>query len=232
MIDLLALVDGQRTCATVGSTSILIGAAPLPLFAAAPTMSNLSIEQELKRYLTGERIRFVDNTASYQQPDFALWWQDGSAFFLEVKEKRQSYNSRNWPAFAPEPDLFILDDLTVRKCLAYSPRAGVLVRDNLRRQYHFFSVIDLALMPRCRVNRSINRTTPDQKGKWLINLQNGLAAPTLPAALDHVRRYVAALPEILFAHHPCYGDYVGEEIGSGGIPRSAGYWDADVQQTR
>jgi hypothetical protein len=196
------------------------------------TPATLSIEQEFKQFLQAEGLRFTDNTASYQHPDFALWWADDTLFFLEVKEKRQVYNVRNWPDFAPEPQLFILDDLTVRKCLGYAPRAGVLVRDNLHGRYHFFSVVDLALMPRRRVNRAINRNTLEQKGKWLINLQNGLAAPTLAAAFVHVRRYAEALPDILFAHHPCYGEYIGEEIGQGGITRSPLYWESDVQDTR
>jgi hypothetical protein len=196
------------------------------------TQAMLSIEQELKRFLQAEGLRFTDNTTSYQQPDFAFWGEDPAPFFLEVKEKRQVYNVRNWPDFAPEPHLFILDDLTVRKCLGHAPRAGVLVRDNLHRRYHFFSVIDLALMPRRRVNRAINRNMMEQKGKWLINLQNGLAAPTLPAVFAHVRRYAEALPDILFAHYPCYGEYIGKEIGQGGITRSPLYWQNDVQDTR
>jgi hypothetical protein len=151
---------------------------------------------------------------------------------LEVKEKRQAYNPRNWPPFAPEADLFILDDLTVRKCLAYAPRAGILVRDNLQRFYCFFSVIDLALMPKVRVNRAIERQMQDVKGKWLINLQNGARAASLEGSFAHLQHYLQELPTILFEHHPCYGQYVGEEIGSGGVVRHPGHWDTDVQSTR
>lgn len=191
-----------------------------------------SVEQEVKRFLGRSRLRFIDHTSSFKKPDFTLYLSGDTPFFLEVKEKRQPYNTRNWPSFAPETDLFILDDLTVRKCLGYAPRAGVLVRDNRQRQYIFFSVIDLALMPKLRVNRSIERNAQDLKGKWLINLQNGARAATLDHAFRHIRQYVADLPAILFDHHPCYGDYVGEAIGSGGITRNPGHWDTDVQATR
>lgn len=191
-----------------------------------------SVEQEIKAYLDRARLRFTDHTASFKKPDFTLYLPDGALFFLEVKEKRQPYNMRNWPPFAPESDLFILDDLTVRKCLGYAPRAGVLVRDNGRRLYVFFSVIDLALMPRLRVNRSIQRKTQDEKGKWLINLQNGAQAATLEHILHHILQYIADLPAILCDYHPCYGDYVGEAVGSGGITRNPGHWDIDVGATR
>jgi hypothetical protein len=193
---------------------------------------NLSVEQEVKRFLSGERLRFDDNTASYHQPDFTVYFSGDLIFYLEVKEKRQPYNMRNWPAFAPEADLFILDDLTVRKCLAYSPGAGVLVRNNLQRSYRFFSVVDLALMPKLRVNRAIERETQDVKGKWLINLQNGWEANTIEESFWCIQHYLRDLPAILFDHHPCYGDFVGEEISGGGVVRQPAHWDSDVASTR
>jgi hypothetical protein len=153
-------------------------------------------------------------------------------FFLELKEKRQPYALKNWPDFAPEPELFILDDLTVRKCLAYAPRSGVLVRDNLGHRYAFFSVIDLASMPRLRVNRGIQNVVEDVKGKWLIDLRNGHPAGDLGEALQTVRSYAKNLPHILFEEHACYGDYVGEQIDAGGVIRRPGHWQTDATANR
>jgi len=195
-------------------------------------VNGLSIEQEVKRYLEQSGLRYVDNTTAFDALDFTILAQEGAAFYLEVKEKRQAYNAANWPAFAPEINLLILDDLTVRKCLGYAPRAGVLVRDNQQARYHFFSVIDLALMPRLRVNRPIQRTVDDWKGKWLVNLQNGVQASTLEEIFAHMRTYVASLPAILGERHACYGDYVDEAIGSGGIVRRGVHWTTDIEATR
>ena len=75
--------------------------------------------------------------------------------------------------------MFILDDLTVRKCLGFAPRAGVAVKDVVGKRFVFYSVIDLALMPRVRVNRRIERNKPDLKGKWIVDLRNGKRATTL-----------------------------------------------------
>jgi len=138
----------------------------------------------------------------------------------------------NWPKFGEEANLFILDDLTVRKCLAYSPKSGILVRDNLRNQYIFLSVVDLALMPRLRVNRPIQRNVSALKGKWLINLNNGSRAESIEAIFPAIRQYVDASDKILFDTNECYGQYEGEDIGSGGITRKPAHWNIDVESTR
>src|SRR5688572_25749613 len=130
--------------------------------------SKPSFEQEIKNYLKQQNIKFSDHSSTYNQLDFTIFRDDQPVFHFDAKEKRQTYNLSNWPRFGPELDLFILDDLAVRKCLAFAPKSGILVRDNLRQKYFFFSVIDLALMPRIRVNRPIHRNQPDLKGKWLI----------------------------------------------------------------
>lgn len=194
-------------------------------------MSETSLEQEIRLYCVQTNIVFTDYTASYKRLDFGLKL-GREQFFLEAKEKQKPYTAAHWPEFASEPDLFIVDDLTVRKCLAYAPRAGILVRDGVRSRYVFFSVIDLAMMPKVRVNRRIQRNSDDLKGKWLIHFDNGRAAPTIDAAFTNIRSYLDALPEILFQVHQCYGDYTDEHIQQAGVTRTAGYWVEDVRSTR
>lgn len=195
-------------------------------------MAELSAEAEVRRYLTEHAIPFRDNTRSYAELDFTLLKDDAPVFHLEIKEKRQPYRADRWPAFAPEPDLCILDDLTVRKCLAFAPAAGILVRDNVRGRYVFFPVIDLALMPKQRVNRPIHNRTADLKGKWLIHFDNGRAAPDLAAVFDLIRAYYGELPAILHGIHACYGEFVGEAIDRAGSERRPEHWTTDVDATR
>jgi len=195
--------------------------------------SATSFEQEIKKYFTQKDIKFSDNSSSFKQLDFTIFDKhDQPSFHLEVKEKRQKYNLTNWYPFAPEEDLFVLDDLTVRKCLAHAPNSGLMIRDNLREKYFFFSVLDLALMPRLRANRPINRTQPTIKGKWLINLRNGKSAASLEEAIFYIRYYLRDLDQYLFEMLECYGKYVDEEILEGGILRKPSHWDTDVQSTR
>ena len=192
-----------------------------------------SVEQEIKDYFAQKGIKFSDNSSSYKQLDFTIINKNGqAAFHLDVKEKRQKYNLNNWPKFAPESDLFILDDLAVRKCLAHAPKSGIIIRDNIRKRYFFFSVVDLALVPRKRVNRPINRNQPDIKGKWLINLHNGKESQSLDGSISNLRQYLQDLDKVLFETIECYGNYIDENIVAGGIVRNPAHWETDVQGTR
>lgn len=151
---------------------------------------------------------------------------------LEVKEKQRRYNAKNWLPFVKESDLFILDDLTVRKCLVHAPRRGILVRDGVNQVYVFLSVMDLALMPKMRVNRAIRRKRDGVKGKWLLNLQNGARAKSVGDAFATIRSYLEEIDATLLTALPCYGDYVDEDVVSGGATRRPSYWVKDVASTR
>lgn len=193
----------------------------------------VSLEQEIKTYLNQKEILFEDHSSSFRQPDFTIRNDHEEAVFhLEVKEKRQRYNLNHWPGFASEPDLFITDDLSVRKCLAYAPKSGILVRDNTRGKYVFFSITDLLMMPKKRVNRPIHRNQPEIKGKWLINLRNGKETESLADAFVHIRNYLKNLDKILFETKECYGNYADEHIDTAGIIRNPFHWKTDVRTTR
>jgi hypothetical protein len=195
-------------------------------------MTKKSLEKEVKSFLSRKEVKFRDNSSSYRCPDFTVLYKNEPYIYLEVKEKRQEYNISNWPEYVEEKNLFILDDLTVRKCLHYSPISGVLVRDNVRGIYVFLSIVDLALMPRKRLNRSIRRKVSSLKGKWLIDLRNGVRTKSIKDAFSKIREYIEAKDEILFETNECYGDYRGEEIVRGGITRRPFHWETDVESTR
>ncbi len=107
-----------------------------------------------------------------------------------------------------------------------------MIRDNICRKYIFFSVIDLALMPRKRVNRPIHKNRPERKGKWLLNLRNGCESQSLDEAMSHIHCYLQALSNSLFESLECYGNYVDEDIAEGGIVRNPSHWETDVRSTR
>ncbi len=195
-------------------------------------MEKLSLEQEVKKVLKSRNVEFEDHSDSFKLPDFTLLMKGEPYFYLEVKEKRQKYKVKNWDISMDEAHLFILDDLTVRKMLAYAPLSGALVRDNMQGAYYFFSVVDLALMPKKRMNREIYRVKSALKGKWLVDLRNGKKASSLADAFSCLRAYVDALDEILFAQNECYGAYHGEDIQRGGVTRQAAHWVQDVKATR
>ncbi len=193
-----------------------------------------SFEHEVKSYFADRGINYLDNSSSYKELDFTILHKKTkeAAFHLEVKEKGQRYTEENWPKFAPEIHMFILDDLTIRKCLGRAPESGILIRDNLRSKYFFFSVIDLALMPKKRVNRKIEKKQLGLKGKWLVDLRNGREFQTLNDAISYIRDFLKELDEILYSRLDCYGTYVGENIMSGGVVRQPEHWTKDVRNTR
>ena len=166
---------------------------------------DVSFEQEIRTYLQQVGRPFTDETRAFCELDFTLLLPAGVRFHLEAKEKRQPYNASAWPDFAPEEELFILDDLTVRKCLAFAPRAGVVVKDGVVGRYLFFSVIDL---------------------------RNGRTAADIASLLALVDDSLAGLHAALYETHACYGNYVGENVGEGGSTRRAGYWEKDVRNAR
>ena len=118
-----------------------------------------SFEAEVKGYL-GEHV--VDRTEANDALDF---WVPG--LFVEVKEKRQPLTTR-WTDLAPwipERDLFILDELSVRRACNHWPEAYFLIRDAVCNRLFVGSVVDLVSIDRVRVNRV-------GKGKWLIDLKH------------------------------------------------------------
>jgi hypothetical protein len=190
-----------------------------------------SFQQEIRDLLANRHIRFEDHSESYREFDFVIAFS-GAIFHLDVKEKIQKYQTANWPKILPESEMFILDDLSVRKCLAYAPNSGILICDNLNGQYYFFSVVDLALMPRTRVNRPIHKNQQGQKGKWVISLNNGKRFNSSEDAIVYLNRFIGEMDTILFNALECYGSYANEKVNEAGTPRKPAHWDVDVNLTK
>ncbi len=196
-------------------------------------VAKVSLEEEIRRYFEGQGMEFDDRSHSFVQLDFGFGDLFQNRYFVfDAKEKRQPYNPRNWPTAIPEPHLFILDDLAARKILLHAPNAGLVVRDTPNQRYVFFSVVDLFLMPKQRVNRPIHRREGASKGKWLVDLRNGQASPHLPGVFTAIQAYLDQREAIFHRILTCYGEYQGEAIGSGGTVRRPDHWEQDVGATR
>jgi hypothetical protein len=197
----------------------------------APVDCEVSLEQEIKNLLKHHRVNYDEACDSFDEPDFCIHSEQRGDFHLDAKEKIQEIRLANWPETGvPQEHLFILDDLAARKMLKYSPHTGLVVRDNLRRLYFFFDVVNLFLMPRVRVDRRIGEDV--FKGKWLVDLRNGVQCASLLEVFEQIAHYYDSQDDIFKGILACYGSYVGEEIGKGGIPRTSGHWIKDRQATR
>ncbi len=109
----------------------------------------------------------VDNLSS---PDRLDWWVPG--FYIDVKEKNQPLTPR-WQLLqgVPERDLFIIDELAVRKAMKHFPHAYFVIRDRPGGDRIFLARVDeMTGAERARLNRV--GKTQHAKGKWVVNLQN------------------------------------------------------------
>lgn len=102
----------------------------------------------------------IDESKSTTRLDF---WVPG--LYVEVKEKRQKLTDR-WHLIegVAERDIFVLDELSLRKALEHYPAAYFVIRDVPGGDRVFLAgVWEVACVPRVRRDRG-------GKGKLLINL--------------------------------------------------------------
>jgi hypothetical protein len=196
-------------------------------------MEQKSLEQEMDLYLKSQGLKFYNYTVSPVRLDFTIFMpHGGEKFFLEVKEKRKTTKISQWPKVnIPEPDLFILDDLSARKILKMAPNSGLIVRTNLTNRYYFFDVVTLWEMPRLRVNRALNEEKTVFKGKWMIDLRNGYQGNKLDQVFGALKTYYEQ-QEQYFREPECFGNFRGEHIGVGGEVRTRAFKIEDYNATR
>ncbi len=195
----------------------------------------ISFEQAFKNHLNEMQFLFDDHSSSLKMPDFRLLkYCEGRDLFVDVKEKRQRINVKNWDLVSAdnEPFTFIIDDLAARKMLAYAPFSGLVVRDNLHKSYYWFSILDLFLMPKIRINRPIEKSVKTFKGKWLIDFRNAKKSEDLEGIFREIDDYLANRLENYTQVLACFGDYVGEDIAQQGETRKPAHWEIDVKATR
>ena len=117
-----------------------------------------ALEEHVASFLPEQRITKFDHN-----DDLDIWIP---GYYVEVKAKRQKLTAR-WSKLVeiPERDLFIMDELSVRRACRHWPEAYFLIHDMPEDRYFLASVVDLVCVERTRVQRV-------GKGKWLVNLQD------------------------------------------------------------
>jgi hypothetical protein len=194
----------------------------------------LSFQQEFQNFLLKHKIAFQSNTESFNELDFDIFSSVHQCTFrVELKEKRQKYVAKDWSLTdEAERFIFIVDDLSIRKILKHAPLSGLLIRDITTNRFHFYSVVDLMLIPKKRMNRNISKTTLSLKGKWLINLGDSYTTPNLKNIIDHISDYIENQKTIFIDTLECFGHYQSEQIGISTSVREKKYWNIDVDSTK
>jgi len=117
-----------------------------------------------EEYVAG-RLGVLNHTRFDAKDDLDVWVP---GYFIEIKEKNQPLTDR-WHLLdgVPEENLFILDELTVRKALRWYPEVFYLLRDNAadpdNPRLFLAPVWEVIGVERVRVDRST-------KGKWILDL--------------------------------------------------------------
>ena len=184
-------------------------------------------EQEVKSFLTSQKISFVDGTTSKTALDFFL---PSQRIYFDAKEKAQPISMKNWTeARTTQENLFIMDDLAARKLLRHAPLSFCLIKDssNFPVLYYIYSIVDLFCIPKKRVKRPIEKLVKTFKGKWLLDLRDAAAFDELSDAMNYMLSYEKKFALIFNKHIDCWGKYPSEEIKTSGSTRTAGYWKKD-----
>lgn len=127
-----------------------------------------------------------DSTNSFDRLDYQLLCAD-QLIELEVKAKHQPL-SLGWQRLRPDVrpvDLFVLDELAVRKIVDAGRYAFLLVRDVPARRWCLWSAGDLVVASRVRHARRLDTGSQRCKGKLLFDLSEaGHVTTSLVDALD------------------------------------------------
>lgn len=129
-------------------------------------------EKEVERALPAGVIARTDSTTDL---DFYI-----PGLHIEAKEKRQKLTKRWWlvPNCAEE-DLFVLDELSVRKALLHAPYSFFVLRDVPGGRIFYASAIEVAMADRVRRNRM-------GKGKWILRVTQFRELPSLDQLYDRI----------------------------------------------
>lgn len=127
-----------------------------PGAAQSDFLASKEFEQQVALHLPQQMI---DRTDSTTELDFYV-----PGWYCDVKEKKQPISKR-WPlpAGSPEPDCFILDELSLRKALKHDYMAYFLIRDVPCNRLFLAAAWEVACAERVRVNRG-------GKGKLVLDM--------------------------------------------------------------
>jgi hypothetical protein len=132
------------------------------------------------------------STTSFDRLDFQVLSVTEQLVQIELKAKRQPL-SKGWRDLRPEvrpENLFVLDELALRKVVEAGRYAFLLVRDIPQARWVLWTVGDLLVAGRARHARTLDRGAGTHlKGKLLFDLSEaGFVTHDLGEALDAIER--------------------------------------------
>jgi hypothetical protein len=137
------------------------------------------------------------STSSTERLDYQVVGPGARMLQIELKAKRQSYVG--WARYRPgvdEKDVFILDELALRKLIDAGRYGFLLVHDMPGHRWAVWSNPDLVLTPKARVSRQLAVGSGAVKGKVLISFSDDAH---LFQDLVHAIDFIAGISELVDA---------------------------------
>lgn len=204
----------------------------------------MSFENKVVDFLEQEFWNYDVHTESPAMPDIVLhlYGEEDDGQSVELKEKKQSYNLNSWSAIPyPEPNSFILDELTVRKLMYWTGLDSyvlIQVLDGSGDPSIFLLTGTMMLtIPKIRCNRYIGNGA--FKGKWIINLTDlhRFDDSPLETAFETIEQISNNLDDLcgVTKDYPksslaCIGQYYNESIPEQGARRRDHWKEKDYQE--
>ena len=146
------------------------------------------------------------STRSMNELDYQITLSSRIQIAVELKEKRQTYSpwwNQQWAHQYPEhpqPSLFIIDELSVRKLATKGPHAYLLISDSTGPfdRWHACSIGDILFGDFVRVARPLHNNIV--KGKLLLNLD------TMPVAEEHLQDTIDGIDMLSRTVAACWAD--------------------------
>ncbi|MGH9151607.1 MAG: hypothetical protein ACRD03_04175, partial [Acidimicrobiales bacterium] len=140
-------------------------------------------------------VRLSTWTASCDRLDYQLLGPGERLCELELKAKRRPY--QGWSALRPDVlpvDLFILDELALRRIVDAGRYGFLLVRDMPGGRWALWSTAELVLATKVRAGRRLATGVDRTKGKLLMDLASAAAVTdTLAGALSELAALVGVI---------------------------------------
>lgn len=154
-------------------------------------LASIEFEETVRGWL-GDHV--VSATNSTSKLDFHI-----PGISVEVKEKRQPLGGR-WHLLpgVDERDLFVIDELSIRKALAHWPAAFFVIRDVPCDRLFVAPIWLMVGVERVRVDRTF--TGGQRRGKWIIPLTSLIQLDNPEAELLPLLQRLAISGEWLDTH--------------------------------
>ena len=137
------------------------------------------LEDEMARALAGhpELVLARRATSSLDDLDFQVLGPGKRLAQVELKAKHQPY--RGWARLRPElaePDVFLLDELALRRIIEAGRYAYMVVADLPSARWCVWSTVELVLASKVRAVRTLATGVTRVKGKVLLDLREAAVA--------------------------------------------------------